>query len=103
MNRSIEPPKRVLLADDDQEICKSWAEVLEAEGRAVEKCFDGEAVQRKVEAFVPAVVVLDLRMPKRDGVDVLKDLRSSQPWTNVVIITGHGEEDDVGCLGSDLH
>ncbi len=99
MHRSIEPPKRVLLADDDQEICKSWAEILGSEGWEVEKCFDGEAVQGKVEAFDPAVVVLDLRMPKRDGVDILRDLRSSRPWTNVVIITGHGEEEDaINCL-----
>ena len=45
MDRSIEPPRRVLLADDDQEICKSWAEVLESEDWVVERCFDGEAVQ----------------------------------------------------------
>ena len=38
-------------------------------------------------------------MPKRDGLDVLKDLRSSRPWTNVVIVTGHGEEEDaIKCL-----
>ena len=55
--------------------------------------------KEKVEAFDPTVVVLDLRMPKRDGLDVLKDLRSSRPWTNVVIITGHGEEEDaIKCL-----
>ena len=99
MHRSIERPKRVLLVDDAKEICQSWAEVLESEGWEVEQCFDGEAVSQKAETFDPTVVVLDLRMPKRDGIDALKDLRSSRPWTNVVIITGHGEEDDaIKCL-----
>jgi DNA-binding NtrC family response regulator len=99
MNPQIEAAKRVLLVDDDQGICKSWKEVLEAEGWELDTCFDGEAVAAKVEAFDPTVVVLDLRMPKRDGLEVLKDLRSSRPWTNVVIITGHGEEPDaISCL-----
>jgi DNA-binding response OmpR family regulator len=99
MLRSIEPPKRVLLVDDHQESCRSWGEALESEGWAVEKCFDGEAVKQKAETFDPTVVVLDLRLPKRDGVDVLRDLRSSRPWTNVVIITAHGDEDDaIKCL-----
>jgi DNA-binding response OmpR family regulator len=99
MRQSIDPPKRVLLVDDAQEICKSWAEILESEGWAVAQCYDGEAAKEKTDTFDPTVVVLDLRMPKRDGIDVLKDLRSSRPWTNVVIATGHGEEDDaIKCL-----
>ena len=99
MDPRIENPKRVLLVDDDEEICNAWAEVFQSEGWAVEKCYDGASVGKKVEAFDPAVVVLDLRMPKRDGIDVLRDLRSSRPWTNVVIITGHGEEQDaIRCL-----
>lgn len=99
MHHSVDPPKRVLLVDDAEEICKSWAEVLQSEGWAVEQCYDGEEVKEKVEQFDPAVVVLDLRMPKRDGIDVLKDLRTSRPWTKVVIATGHGEEEDaIKCL-----
>ena len=97
MQRRIEAPKRVLIADDEQDLCKSWREILESEGWEVDVCFDGEAVRQKVEGFDPTVVVLDLRMPKRDGLDVLRDLRSSRPWTNVVIITGHGEEQDAIC------
>jgi DNA-binding response OmpR family regulator len=99
MQRRIEVPKRVLLADDDQAICKSWKEVLEAEGWEVEECFDGDAVAAKVEAFDPTVVVLDLLMPKRPGLEVLRDLRSSRPWINTVIITAHGDEDAaIHCL-----
>ena len=99
MPHTIDPPKRVLLVDDDKEICNSWAEILQSEGWSVEQCYDGEAAKGKVETFDPTVVVLDLRMPKRDGIDVLEDLRSFRPWTNVVIATGHGEEEDaIKCL-----
>jgi len=99
MHHSNDPPTRVLLVYDAQEICKSWAEGLQSEGWTVEQCYDGEAAKEKVETFDPTVVVLDLRMPKRDGIDVLKDLRSSRPWTNVVIATGHGQEEDaIKCL-----
>jgi len=99
MDRPIDIPRRVLLVDDDREICKSWAEVLQSEGWEVDACYDGEAVHEKVESFDPSVVVLDLRFPKGDGLDVLDDLRSSRPWTNVVVITGHGEEQDaIACV-----
>lgn len=99
MHGSIDIPRRVLLVDDDREICKSWAEVLESEGWEVDACYDGEAVRESVETFDPSVVVLDLRMPKRDGLEVLEDLQSSRPWTNVVVITGHGEEQDaIACV-----
>jgi DNA-binding response OmpR family regulator len=99
MQQPIDVPKRVLIADDEQDLCKSWAEILESEGWEVDVCFDGEAVGKELEDVDPSVVVLDLRMPKRDGLVVLGDLRSSRPWTNVVIITGHGEEQDaIRCL-----
>jgi DNA-binding response OmpR family regulator len=99
MQRRIDATKRVLIADDEEDLCKSWAEILQSEGWTVDACFDGEAVKAKVAIFDPSVVVLDLRMPKRDGLDVLKDLRSTRPWTNVVVITGHGEEEDaIRCL-----
>jgi DNA-binding response OmpR family regulator len=99
MRQSLDPPKRVLLVDDAQQLCKTWAEILQSEGWTVEQCYDGEAAKEKVETFDPSVVVLDLRMPKLDGLDVLRELRSSRPWTNVVIATGHGEEEDaIKCL-----
>jgi DNA-binding NtrC family response regulator len=99
MPHTIDPPKRVLLVDDDKEICRSWAEILESDGWSVEQCYEVEAVREKVEAFDPTVVVLDLRMPRGDGIDVLKDMRSFRPWTNVVIATGHGQEEDaIDCV-----
>jgi DNA-binding NtrC family response regulator len=99
MPHTIDPPKRVLLVDDDKEICKSWAEILESEGWSVEQCCDVEIVKEKVEAFDPTVVVLDLRMPRGDGIEVLEDLHSFRPWTKVVIATGHGQEEDaIKCL-----
>jgi DNA-binding response OmpR family regulator len=99
MPHSIDPPKRVLLVDDDKGICSIWAEVLQAEGWTVEQCYDGEAAKEKVETFDPTVVVLDLRMPKLNGIDVLKHLQISRPWTNVVIATAHGDEEAaIKCL-----
>ena len=41
-------------------------------------------------------------MPKKDGSSVLEELRSDHPWTKVVILTGHGNEDDaINCLNND--
>ena len=53
----------------------------------------------KVGAFDPSVIVLDLRFPRGDGVDVLREPHARWPWVKVIIATGHGDEQDaIACL-----
>lgn len=99
MPPTIDPPKRVLIADDEKDLCLSFAEAFESEGWIARTCFDGASVEGEVQQFDPTVVVLDLRMPNVDGLKVLEQLKSDHPWTQVVILTGHGKEDDaIECL-----
>ncbi len=87
-------PRRVLVADDEPDICRQLREALEAGGWEVHDANDGDAASKAVADLHPTVVVLDLRMPKADGLVVHKQIKEERPWTPVIILTGHGDEDD---------
>jgi CheY-like chemotaxis protein len=95
-------PKRILVVDDEADVRARMSEALEAEGWTVTACGDGSTVGATVQEFNPTVVLLDLKMPKKDGLAVLEELRKSHPWTQIVILNGHGDEDDaISCLNHD--
>jgi two-component system response regulator CpxR len=95
--------ERVLLIDDDVELCELVSELLAAEGFAVECVHDGAAgVQRGLsEQF--ALLILDVMLPKLNGLEVLRRLRQSTS-TPVLMLTARGDDVDriVGLeLGAD--
>jgi CheY-like chemotaxis protein len=92
-------PKRILIVDDEFGVRARMSEAMEADGWSVSTCVDGSTVKDSVRDFNPTVVLLDLKMPKKDGATVLEELRKDHPWTQVIILTGHGDEDDaIRCL-----
>jgi two-component system, OmpR family, response regulator MprA len=72
---SIDRPPRVLVVEDDQEIAQVLQRSLRMEGYEVRTSGDGEAALSDAETFSPDLVVLDLGLPKLDGVDVARRLR----------------------------
>ena len=94
---------QVLLADDDVELSAMLKEYLEREGFAVTVVHDGEAAARLAPGGAYQIVVLDVMMPKLDGVGALRRIRqtSSVP---VIMLTARGDDVDriVGLeLGAD--
>lgn len=87
-------PSKVLLVDDEQEFVQTLSErlMLREIGSAV--VHDGEEALRVAAEDEPDVIVLDLKMPGIDGVEVLKRLKSDHPRVEVIILTGHGSEAD---------
>src|SRR5438128_10501946 len=99
MPQKTEIPKRVLVVDDEPDIRARFTEARKGQSWDVKTCSDGATVAATVEEFNPTVVMLDLLMPKKDGLQVLKELRKTHPWTQVIIVTGHGDEEDaINCL-----
>jgi two-component system, OmpR family, response regulator MprA len=76
MNLSGRDP-RVLVVEDDEEIAQVLQRSLRLEGYEVRIAGDGEAALDQSAAFNPDLVILDLGLPKLDGIDVAKRLRSS--------------------------
>jgi DNA-binding response OmpR family regulator len=94
---------RILLADDDVELSGMLTEYLSAEGFTVDSVHDGKAALSKARDGEYDVVVLDIMMPGKNGLDVLRELRT-RSLIPVLMLTARGEDLDsvVGLeLGAD--
>ena len=84
---------RILVADDDTTLREELAALLREDGHAIVTAADGREALRTVERESFDVALLDLRMPKATGLEVLHRLRVVRPETAVVMITGEGTID----------
>lgn len=91
---------RILLADDDFELCEMLKEYLAAEGFTLVAAHDGETALVRAHASQFDLIILDVMMPRKNGFDVLRDLRSSIS-TPVLMLTARGEDVD-SILGLEL-
>ncbi len=85
---------KVLLVDDEEEFVKALAERLKMRDLQSDLVYDGEQALDFVEKKEPDVMVLDLKMPGIDGIEVLKQVKKAYPGIQVIILTGHGTEKD---------
>ncbi|MFQ5847206.1 MAG: sigma-54-dependent transcriptional regulator [Candidatus Methylomirabilales bacterium] len=81
---------RILVADDEGSSRKGLKALLTNWGYEVEEASDGEEALQRAVAFLPAVVVADLVMPRLDGLGLLKAIQEELPFAAVMILTGHG-------------
>lgn len=98
--------RRVLVTDDDAEICKLIANRLRGDGFQAASQLDGRAGLAEAKRWKPDVVILDLVLPKLSGLDVCSAIRRDAKLnaTAIIILSGRGDEiDRVTCLevGSD--
>jgi two-component system response regulator MprA len=84
---------RVLVVEDDAEIADVLRRTLRQEGHEVRSAGDGVAALEVAEDFVPDLVILDLGLPKLDGVEVCRRLRSSGD-VSILILTARTQTDD---------
>jgi DNA-binding response OmpR family regulator len=82
---------RVLIVDDDVELCRLLAERLDTEGFVIEAVHDGPRGLERALSMEHALVVLDLMLPGMGGLDVLRRLRAQSP-VPVLILTARGED-----------
>jgi DNA-binding response OmpR family regulator len=84
----------ILLVDDEPSIIQLARMYLEREGFHIESASDGEAALQKVAREHPALVVLDVMLPKLDGFEVCRRLRASQDPTAILMLTARDEDID---------
>jgi DNA-binding NtrC family response regulator len=85
---------RVLLVDDEREFVQTLSERLGMRDIGSATAFDGESALALLREDEPEVMLLDLRMPGIDGMEVLKRVKAEHPEIEVVILTGHGTDVD---------
>lgn len=89
-------PVKILIVDDNNVICELLHALFQQDGHEVTgRVHSGDKVLPAVREHPPDIVVLDLRMPGRDGLEVLPELRAEWPDIHVLVISGSEEREDV--------
>ncbi len=87
--------QRILVIDDEPSICSAFKRFFESRGWAVDLAATGQAGLAQYQQQRPTAVFLDVRLPDRDGLEILGELRAADPDARVVVITAYGDMDTV--------
>ena len=82
---------KLLLIDDEEAIVRVLSISLKSDGYDVVTAYSGEEGLKVFQRELPDVVLVDIKMPGMDGIEVLKRIKNINPDTEVIIITGHGD------------
>ncbi len=86
---------RILIVEDDQFLREFYQELLQAEGFTVDAAVDGEMALVKIKEGGFNLIMLDIMMPKKDGLQVLREMKlftPTQPNGNIVVLTNLGHD-----------
>lgn len=87
--RNASAKHSVLVVDDEPIVCHSVRKILSKQSCAVEEAFDVDVALRKMKLNKYDLVILDLKMPKRSGIEVLQSIREQYPDVPVVMVSGY--------------
>lgn len=93
-DQEFELPPKVLLVDDEREFVQTLSERLVSRNVGSYAVYDGQQALDFIQDDNPDVMILDLKMPGIDGIEVLKQTKATNPKIEVIILTGHGTIDD---------
>lgn len=80
--------KRILIIDDDVELCEETAEILASEGYFVECAFDSFKGEDKFKNNKYDIIILDFKMPGINGIEMLKKIKGNTPRPKTILISG---------------
>lgn len=85
---------RILIVDDEKPLSLLLAQAFEQEGHRVASAQDGIDCMNKMAAFRPDVVIMDIMMPKLDGVDTTRLIRRNRSYADTVIVALSARSDE---------
>ncbi|MBO8151662.1 MAG: response regulator [Candidatus Marinimicrobia bacterium] len=85
--------KKILIVDDEIEIIELIKDFLAYKGFDVDYAQDEKGTYEKIKTFNPDIILLDIRLPDADGIDMLKKIKEKHPEIDVIMITGVTEKD----------
>jgi CheY-like chemotaxis protein len=96
----MERKRRVLLVDDSPAFrgLMQWYLGTLPEVEIVAEATDGEQAVAEVERLRPDVVLMDVRMPKMDGLEATRRIRASTDWTRILLLTNHATAIPAGLI-----
>ena len=87
-------PARILIVDDEKPIATVLAQTFGQDGHVVASAADGIDCMNKMASFQPDVVIMDIMMPKLDGVDTTRLIRRNRSYGDTIIIALSARSDD---------
>ena len=90
-------PLRIVICEDDEKLAALVEEILDGDGRfiVIGRAADGDEAVRLCEEHAPDIVLMDIGMPGRDGIEATRAIHARDAGQHVVIYTGSDEYDDV--------
>jgi len=85
--------ERILVVEDEATVAEVVGRYLERDGFKVRHVADGAMAMTAIAAFRPHLIVLDVMLPHRDGLEICREVRAGGS-TPVIMLTAHGEETD---------
>jgi DNA-binding NtrC family response regulator len=83
--------KKILVAEDDLGTRRGWVELITSWGYAVDAAEDGVQALEFIERFEPDILMLDLKLPRKDGLEVLTHLHERNLPLTTIVVSGEGE------------
>jgi CheY-like chemotaxis protein len=105
----LAPQGKVCVIDDDELVRATVAALLKAEGFAVLEASDGDRALALIGEHAPALIITDIMMPNRDGIETLREAKRRFPATPILVMSGSVVSPDVDFLklarklGADAH
>ncbi len=89
--------KKLLIVEDDRFLARSYALAFEPEHLSLETVYDGESVLPMTNSFEPDVILLDILLPKKNGFEVLKELKANAATKHIPVIVASnlGQEAEI--------
>jgi len=97
---------KILIVEDDPAILTGLIDLLEGEGYDVRSARDGGAALRAYQSEAPALILLDIMIPEKSGLDVCREIRRKDAWTPIVMLTAKGRDTEMAkglALGADAY
>jgi two-component system response regulator AtoC len=91
--RDMERQRVVLIVDDDNTLRATLKKIFAKAGYQAETARDGQEALKTFAECRPDLVVADLRMPRRNGLDLLDEVTAARPECKVIIMTAYGDQD----------
>jgi DNA-binding NtrC family response regulator len=82
---------RVLIVEDAREAREAWSELISSWGYRVDSAEDGERALQMIGSCNPRILLLDLKLPKKDGLQVLQEIRANGWQLPTIVLSGEGE------------
>ncbi len=83
------PQKRVLIVDDNKGFADVFSDILNGHGMSVECCYNGPEALERFRTGTFDITFLDVKMPNKDWIEILKEIKELSPEARVVMMTGY--------------